>query len=88
MPYITVNTDVHIDLYDIDTEDLIEELERRGKNPTDNEMINLELKEMVNEMINLELKEMVEKIWMNRRTGKGYQAELDQLIYSVLGKVI
>lgn len=76
MPYITVNTDVDIDLYDIDTEDLIEELERRGKNPNDIEMINLELKEMV------------EKIWMNRRTGKGYQAELDQLIYSTLGKVI
>jgi hypothetical protein len=76
MPYITVNTDVDIDLYDIDTEDLIEELERRGKNPNDIEMINLELKEMV------------EKIWMNRRTGKGYQAELDQLIYDVLGKVI
>jgi hypothetical protein len=76
MPYITVNTDVDIDLYDIDTEDLIEELERRGKNPNDIEMINLELKEMV------------EKIWMNRRTGKGYQAELDQLIYNVLGKVI
>jgi len=76
MPYITVNTDVDIDLYDIDTEDLIDELERRGKNPNDIEMINLELKEMV------------EKIWMNRRTGKGYQAELDQLIYNVLGKVI
>lgn len=76
MPYITVNTDVDIDLYDIDTEDLIDELERRGKNPNDIEMINLELKEMV------------EKIWMNRRAGKGYQAELDQLIYSVLGKVI
>jgi len=76
MPYITVNTDVDIDLYDIDTEDLIDELERRGKNPNDIEMINLELKEMV------------EKIWMNRRAGKGYQAELDQLIYNVLGKVI
>jgi hypothetical protein len=76
MRYITVNTDVDIDLYDIDTEDLIEELQRRGKNPNDIEMINLELKEIV------------EKIWMNRRTGKGYQAELDQLIYNVLGKVI
>ena len=76
MPYITVNTDVDIDLYDIDTEDLIEELQRRGKNPNDIEMINLELKEIV------------EKIWMNRRTGKDYQAELNQLIYNVLGKVI
>jgi hypothetical protein len=76
MPYITVNTDVDIDLDDIDTEDLIEELERRGKNPNDIEMINLELKEIV------------EKIWMNRRTGKEYQSELNELIYNVLGKVI
>jgi hypothetical protein len=73
MPYITVNTDVDIDLYDIDTEDLIEELERRGREPS--------------ETVNLEFKEMVEKIWMNRRTGKAYQAELDQLIYAVLGKI-
>jgi hypothetical protein len=76
MRYITVNTDVDIDLDDIDTEDLIEELERRGENPNDIKMINLELKEIV------------EKIWMNRRTGKEYQSELNQLIYNVLGKVI
>ena len=76
MPYITVNTDVDIDLDDIDTEDLIEELQRRGKNPNDIEMINLELKEIV------------EKIWMNRRTGKEYQSELNELIYNVIGKVI
>jgi hypothetical protein len=55
---------------------LIEELERRGKNPNDIKMINLELKEIV------------EKIWMNRRTGKEYQSELNELIYNVLGKVI
>ncbi len=66
MPYITVNTDVDIDLYDIDTEDLIDELGRRG----------------------FVHRELIEKIWMNRRTGKGYQAELDQLIYNVLGKVV
>ncbi len=76
MRYITVNTDVDIDLDDIDTEDLIDELERRNKKPTDNEMINLELKELI------------EKIWLNRRTGKDYQTQLDQLIYDVLGKVI
>ena len=74
MPYITVNTDVDIDLYDIDTEDLIDELERRGKETS--------------KQLNFEHRELIEKIWMNRRTGKGYQAELDQLIYNVLGKVI
>jgi hypothetical protein len=74
MPYITVNTDVDIDMYDIDTEDLIDELERRNKETS--------------VRLNFEHKELIEKIWMNRRAGKGYQAELDQLIYNVLGKMI
>jgi hypothetical protein len=74
MPYITVNTDVDIDLYDIETDDLIDELERRNKETS--------------VRLNFEHRELIEKIWMNRRTGKGYQAELDQLIYSTLGKVI
>ena len=33
MRYITVNVDVDVDLSDIDTEDLLEELERRQKAP-------------------------------------------------------
>jgi hypothetical protein len=33
-------------------------------------------------------KSLLFKIWQNRREGKPYDAELDQLIYSVLGKVI
>jgi hypothetical protein len=74
MTYITVNTDVDIDLYDIETDDLIDELERRGKETS--------------KQLDFEHRELIEKIWMNRRTGKGYQAELDQLIYNVLGKVI
>jgi hypothetical protein len=53
---------------------LIDELERRNKETS--------------VRLNFEHRELIEKIWMNRRTGKGYQAELDQLIYSTLGKVI
>ena len=30
MPYVTITTDVDVDLDEIDTEDLIEELESRG----------------------------------------------------------
>jgi hypothetical protein len=31
---------------------------------------------------------LLEKIWMNRRTGKDYQSELNALIYGVLGKIV
>jgi hypothetical protein len=33
-------------------------------------------------------RELLTKIWYNRRMGKDYQVELDQLIYYGLGKVI
>ncbi len=34
------------------------------------------------------MRKLLEKIWLNRRTGKDYQNELDNLIYGVLGKVV
>lgn len=33
-------------------------------------------------------KDILFKIWQNRREGKPYDAELDQLIYDVLGKIV
>lgn len=33
-------------------------------------------------------KDILFKIWQNRREGKSYDAELDQLIHDVLGKVV
>jgi len=32
-------------------------------------------------------KEIVESIYQNRRNGKDFSSELDQLIYTVLGKI-
>lgn len=72
MPYITIDADV--DLTDFDTEDLIDELESRGHD--------------VDSVIPLEQKQLIEKIYLKRRQGKPFDAEIDQLIYDVLGKVI
>ena len=64
---------VDVDLQDIDTEDLIEELEARG-----------EYKKVDSYDAQVELT----KIWQLRREGKPYDAELELYIYNTLGKVI
>ena len=78
MSYITVSADVDArDVLDeLDTDDLIEELERRGRDYNTN---GVDADAM---------RELLEKIWMNRRTGKYYQSELNALIYGVLGKIV
>jgi len=38
-------------------------------------------------MANADSKELVEVIYQNRRQGKDFSSELDQLIYTVLGKI-
>ena len=72
--YITVSADVDVYLDEIDTDDLMEELESRGV------MLGADSPEDNNEMLT--------KIWELRRLGKPFDRELDQLIYSVLGKVV
>lgn len=70
--YVYVSAEVEVDLSEFDTDDLIEELENRGQG--DNEPPAYS--------------EMIQKVWMNRRLGKDYQKELDDLIYWTIGKVI
>ena len=67
MPYITVSTDVDVDISEFETDELVKELERRVSGVT---------------------KELLETHYPKRRQGKDYQAELDQLIWMGLGKVI
>lgn len=74
--YKYVTAEVEIDLSDFDTDDLIEELESRE---VDYNTRGVDADGM---------RELLEKIWLNRRTGKDYQNELDNLIYGVLGKVV
>ena len=72
MRYRTVTVDAEVDLSDFDTDDLIEELESRG---VDYNTKGVDADEM--------------RALLKRRLGNhDYQAELDRLIYGVLGKVI
>lgn len=73
MTYVTVEAE--IDLGEIDTEDLVEELESRNayENKTESELY----------------RSLLTIIWQKRRAGNvSYDKELDTLIYDVLGHVI
>ena len=71
---VYTEVEVEVDLTDFDTEDLIEELEDRGKLPVGE---------------SFDCKALVEQIWMKRRQGNhDYQRELDQLIYQVIGLAV
>jgi len=76
MPYKYVTAEVEVDLEEFDTDELIEELERRGVDYNTNGVDGDEMREVLNQ------------IWQKRRLGRDYQAELNQLIYGVLGKVV
>jgi hypothetical protein len=77
MPYIYKEVEVEIDLDDFDTDELIEELERRGQ---DYNTKGVDADEM---------RELLEKIWLIKRQGSNaYQQYLDLLIYGVLGKIV
>ena len=66
--------EVDVDLSDFDTEDLLEELESRGELPVDSQH---------------SAKDLLTAIWPKRRTGRtDYQTELDQLIYTGLGRIV
>jgi hypothetical protein len=74
--YKTIYTEVEVDvdLGDFDTEDLLEELESRGALPVDS---------------SVDAKSVLESIWLKRRIGRtDYQTELDQLIYTGLGRIV
>ena len=69
--------DVEVDMSDFDTDELIEELENRGR---DYNTKGVDADEM---------RLLLESIWQKRRLGNhDYQAELDRLIYGVLGKIV
>jgi hypothetical protein len=69
--------DVEVDMSDFDTDELIEELENRGR---DYNTRGVDADEM---------RLLLETIWQKRRLGNhDYQQELDKLIYGVLGKVV
>jgi hypothetical protein len=72
MPTVYQEVEVEVELDDFDTDDLIEELERRGSGVMDYG----------------DGKEILNTIYEKRRLGQDYQTELDQLIWLGLGKVV
>lgn len=73
MPTVYTEVEVDVDLSDFDTEDLVEELESRGRGFAVDSRAPTEL---------------VTTIYEKRRLGQDYQQELDELIYVSIGKVI
>ena len=73
MPEVLVETYVDVDLDDFDTEDLVEELEKRG---------------MGMEVSSETGTELITAIYQKRRLGQDYQRELDELIYLGIGKIV
>jgi hypothetical protein len=72
MPLVYKEVEVEVDLEDFDTDELIEELERRGTGTVDYGNGT----------------EVLQSIYEKRRLGKDYQQELDQLIWLGLGKIV
>jgi hypothetical protein len=64
--------EVDVDLEDFDTDDLIEELESRGRG----------------DIGFGDSKGVLTRIYEKRRLGQDYQRDLDELIYLGLGKII
>ncbi len=73
MPEVLVETYVDVDLDDFDTDDLVEELERRG--------LGMEVGSETGT-------ELITAIYQKRRLGQDYQRELDELIYLGIGKIV
>lgn len=71
-----MTAEVEVDIEEFDTDELIEELERRGVDYN------------TNGVDGDEMREVLDQIWQKRRIGQDYQAQLDKLIYGVLGKVV
>ena len=73
MPEVLVETYVDVDLDDFDTEDLVEELEKRG--------LGMEVSSETGT-------ELLTAIYQKRRLGQDYQRELEELIYIGIGKIV
>ena len=75
MVYKSVYTEVEVDveLADFDTDDLLEELGERGALPVEGDF---------------DSKALVEQMYYLHRQGKDCTPMLDQLFYSVLGRVL
>ena len=72
---VTVDVDVDVGLENFDTDDLIDELERRGSD-YNTQGVDGDLN-----------REILAQIWLKRRMNQPFEAELDQLIWNVVGRI-
>ena len=72
MPTVWTEVEVDVDLEDFDTDDLLDELERRGDLPVESTG---------------DAKATVEQIYYLRRQGQPWEHLMDQLIYQVMGRL-
>ena len=72
MPTVYTEVEVEVDLGDFDTNDLLEELAGRGSLPPE---------------ADINAKELVEQMYYLHRQGRDCTHMLDQLFYSVLGRI-
>jgi hypothetical protein len=73
MPTVYTEVEVDVDLVDFDTNDLLDELERRGELPPEG---------------NINAKELVEQIYYLRRQAQPWEHLMDPLMYAVMGRVL
>ena len=76
MPYVNTYVEVDDVLDELSDDELIDELKRRG-NDYNTQFVDGD-----------EMRMILQSLYEKRRIGKDYQAELDQLIYGILGKII
>lgn len=78
MSYISTSVDIDVQdvLDELDDDELIDEIERRG--------LDMNTKYVDGD----QMREWLTAIWLNRRNGRDYQRELDNLIYFGLGKIV
>lgn len=76
MPYVTAEAEVWIDLEDFETEDLVEELRTRKESLPSN-------------LQSANALELVNEIYIAKHVRQqDYDRLVDELIYSVLGKIV
>ena len=76
MRYVTVSTDVDVYLEDIDTEDLIDELNSRNASFGASDAGEYGMQSLLSEIFQL------------KRTGRDFSRQLDELIYKGIGRIV
>lgn len=74
--YVTVSTDVDIYLDEIDTDDLIQELNSRNASFGTSDASEYGMQSLLSEIFQL------------KRTGRDFSRQLDELIYKGIGRIV